>query len=232
MKFRTLLYAAALFSTSFFATAALAGPPLLCHTFAIGDAKSLPWTSNGWDISPADSSYDTKNLSADTLAILNADPTVLVHMETLRRAALYTQKDSRAAKQLLLKLIARAESAGQATSAGALALFDEGYFAATLGELHWIKKDFDNPAQALNAYALIQKSLELRPNDGQLNFAAALVTLDGPVSDQREYAQKAIAFAPSDPLLARNLAAHFMSPQSETMSQMINRNSATKVAHQ
>ena len=110
--------------------------------------------------------------------------------------------------------------------------FDAGYFAATLDQLHWINKDFANPAQGLDAYALIKKSIELRRNDAQLNFAAALVTLDGPISDQREYAQKAIAGAPSDPLLARNLSTHFIGPQSETMADMISRNFNTKVARQ
>jgi len=213
------------------ATTTLAGPPLLCHTFDIGDAKSLPWTSHGWNLSVNDS-YNIKNLSADTLSILNADTTVLVHMETLRRAALYSQNDPAAAKQLLLKLIARSDGSSKNTSAGALALFDEGYFAATLDQLHWIKKDFANPAQGLDAYALIKKSLELGPNDAQINFAAALVTLDVQGADQPGHAKMALVGAQSDPLLARNLSAHFMGPQSETMANVINRNSTTKVARQ
>lgn len=229
MKLRTLSYAAAFLATLFFASSALAGPPLLCHTFAIGDSKSLPWVSHSWNLSGSEP-YDTKNLSADTLAILDNDSTVIVHMETLRRAALYSQKDSAAAKHLLLKLIARADSAGKSTSA--VANFDAGYFAATLDQLHWINKEFANPAQGLDGYALIKKALQIRPNDAQMNFAAALVTLEGPIPDQRGYAQKAIAGASSDPLLARNLSTHFIGPQSETMSEMINRNSNTKVARQ
>lgn len=228
MKSNILVFSAILFSF-FFATAALAGPPLLCHTFDIGEAKSLSWTSHSWNLSATDS-YDTKNLSTDTLSILDTDSTVLVHMETLRRAALYTQKDSAAAKQLLLRLIARSNAAN--TSTAAIANFDAGYFAATLDQLHWINKDFSNPAQSLDAFALLKKSLDLRPNDAQLNFAASLVTLEGPISEQREYAQKAMAGAQSDPLLARNLSTHFIGPQTETMADMINRNSATKVAHQ
>jgi hypothetical protein len=212
-----------------FTTSALAGPPLLCHAFDIGDARSLPWISQSWNLSGAES-YDTKNLAADTLSILDNDSTVLVHMETLRRAALFSQKDSVAAKQLLLKLIARSSSATGSTAA--LANFDAGYFAATLDQVHWINKDFANPAQGMDAYALIKICLSQRANDPQLNFAAALVTLDGPISDQREYAQKAIAGAPSDPLLARNLSTRFIGTQSETMADVISRNSNTKVARQ
>jgi len=226
MKSKTAFLATLLFCLSS-ASSALAGPPLLCHSFDIVDAKSLPWISHNWNLSGAES-YDTKNLVVDTLTILDADPTVLVHMETLRRAALYSQKDSRAAQRLLLKLIARSD----APSDVALANFDAGYFAATVDQLHWINKDFANPARGLDAYAMIKKSIELRPHDAQLNFAAALVTLDGPISDQREYAQKAIVGAPSDALLARNLSAHFIGPQSETMADMISRNLNSKVARQ
>ena len=157
MKLRFLPYTAAILATFLFATSALAGPPLLCHSFDIGNAKSLPWISHNWNVSGAES-YVSKNLSSDTLSILNSDATVLVHMETLRRAALYGQGDPQAAKQLLLKLIARADASSKDTPAGALALFDEGYFAATLDQLHWINKDFANPAQGLDAYALARKS--------------------------------------------------------------------------
>ena len=228
MKFKTLPCLGFLL-TLFFATSAFAGPPLLCHTFDIGDAKSLPWISHNWNLNGTES-YDTKNLSADTLDILNADSTVIVHMETLRRAALYAQKDPAAAKQLLLKLIARADSANNSTAA--IANFDAGYFAATLDQLHWINKDFANPAQGVDAYTLVKKVLQAQPNEAQMNFAAALVTLDGPVSEQREYAQRAIAGARSNPLLARNLATHFIGPQTETMADMIGRNSNTKVARE
>jgi hypothetical protein len=231
MKLKTLPYATALIATAFFAATALAGPPLLCHTFDIGEAKSLPWTGHGWNLSSTDS-YNTKSLTADTLSILKSDSTVLVHMETLRRAALYAQKDPSQVKELFLKLIARSDASSKDTPAGALALFDEGYFAATLDQLHWIKKDFSNPAQGLDAYALVREAIRRCDGDPQMQFAAALITLDDPSADQQGHAKMALAGAQSDPLLARNLAVHFMSPQSETMSQMISRNSITKVARQ
>jgi hypothetical protein len=31
-----------------FQQVALAGPPLLCHPFEIGNARSLPWSGPGW----------------------------------------------------------------------------------------------------------------------------------------------------------------------------------------
>jgi len=230
MKSSVTKFAAALFVTlSFFAVPAFAGPPLICHSFDIGNAKSLPWISHSWNLEGTES-YDTKNLPTDTLSILDADYTVLVHMETLRRAALYGQKDPVALKQLVLKLVARSQAAS--SDSAALASFDLGYFAETLSQVHWINKNASNPAQGLDAYALVKKSIQLRGNDPQIEFAAALITLDGPVAEQREHAQKAIAGAKSDPLLSRNLFSHFMSPQSELMSEMITRNSNTKVAKQ
>ena len=231
IRYRIKFTAAFLFTLSLFATTALAGPPLICHAFDIGDAKSLPWISHDWNLTGAES-YNVNNLITDTAAILDANPTVLVHMETLRRAALYGQKDPVALKQLLLKLIARRDSANQNIPAAALATFDVGYLAAALAQVHWINKNSSNPAQGLDGYSLVKKALQLRGTDPQMEFAAALMTIDGPASEHQDHAQKALTGAKSDPLLARNLSAHFMSPQSETMAEMISRNSNVKVAQQ
>ena len=214
-----------------FAAPAVAGPSLLCHAFDIGDAKSLPWISHSWNLDGSES-YDTTRLPADTLSILDNDSTVLVHMETLRRAALYGQKDPVALKQLVLRLLARSEAAGASSPSAGLSAFDLGYFAETLAQAQWINKGGANPAQGLDGRALVKKALQLRGRDPQMEFAAALITLNGPTSEQQECAKRAIAGAKSDPLLARNLASHFMSPQSELMSEMITRSSTTKVAHQ
>ena len=68
-------------------TNALAGPPLICHPIAIAQAKSLPWVDLNYHKGLG--SYDLKNLTKDTLAILDSNTSVLVRMETLRRATLY-----------------------------------------------------------------------------------------------------------------------------------------------
>jgi hypothetical protein len=83
------------------ATAAQAGPPLICHTIEIGEAKSLPWGGHNWNLSGGET-YDTKNLVGDTLEILAPGTPVLVRMETLRRATLYARKDPVAAKNFWL----------------------------------------------------------------------------------------------------------------------------------
>ena len=81
------------------ATPALAGPPLLCHPFDIGAAKSLPWDGKaGWSQGRAD--YPLKQLVADTEAILQPGTPVIVRMETLRRAAIYASQDPTVASAL------------------------------------------------------------------------------------------------------------------------------------
>jgi hypothetical protein len=219
-----------------FARFALAGPPLICHAFEIGQAKSLPLASNSWNLSGSEN-YDTKDLAADTLEILKPDTPVLVRMETLRRATLYARKDPLAAKALLAKLHARATSAESAGHPDALAWFDAGYLVETYKQ--WIGKDLPhmtdgmrldaNPAASVDGYAWVKKAIALRSaashgDDAQMEFAAALITLSGPREEHAQHAQKAIAGAKSDALLAQNLATHFLGPN-ETVSQMLAKNS-------
>jgi len=213
-----------------FASVALAGPPQVCHVFDIGTAQSLAWSSHDWNLTGSES-YDTKNLAADTVAILDNTPAVLVHMETLRRATLYAQKDAVAANQLLLKLLARSNSAVN-TSSSAFNSFDLGYLVETMKQYAWIKKEARDPAQGFDGYALIQKALLLGGNDPEMEFAAALITLNAPGSEHQEYAQRALAGAKNDALLARNLAAHSHGPQSETMAEMISETRNLKLALQ
>src|ERR1700676_5114091 len=109
-----------------FANVAQAGPPLICHTIEIGQAKSLPWISHDWNLSGGEN-YDTHNLVNDTIALLDGSEVPLVHMETLRRATLYARRDPLAAKQLLVQLVARARSSESSAHPNALAIFDAGY---------------------------------------------------------------------------------------------------------
>ena len=199
-------------------TAVLAGPPLICHTFDIGSAKSLPWISHNWNLSAAET-YDTSKLASDTLAILAPDKTVIVHMETLRRATLYARKDPAAAKELLTKITMGTKiAAPQSDEARALTYFDTGYLVEAYKQ--WLG-DAHNPATGLDGYALIKEAIQLRGNDPQMELAAALVTLSGPAAEHQAHAQKAIAGAKNDPLLARNLASHFIGQQGQTIAEML-----------
>ena len=216
---------------------AQAGPPLICHTIEIGQAKSLPWISHNWNLSGGEN-YDTKNLVRDTLEILAPVTPVLVRMETLRRATLYARQDPVAAKELLARLHARATSEESSGHPDALAWFDVGYLAETYKQ--WIGQKLPhmtdgmrldrNPAAGVDGYALVKKALALRArsqngDDSQMEFAAALITLLGPQEEHRKHALTAIAGAKTDPLLAQNLASHFIGPQSQTMSDLLAKNS-------
>jgi hypothetical protein len=229
-RFAIILVAAALC----FANVAQAGPPLICHTIEIGQAKSLPWISHSWNLSGGEN-YDTKNLVPDTLDILTPDTPVLVRMETLRRATLYARKDPLAAKELLARLHARATSAESSGHSDALAWFDVGYLAETykqwIGQ-SWMRvsNDEQNPAAGVDGYALVKKAIGLRDSDPQMEFAAALITLSGPQEEHRQHSLKAIAGAKTDPLLAQNLATHFNGPQSQTMSEMLAKERNLKLA--
>jgi hypothetical protein len=211
-----------------FATVAQAGPPLICHTIEIGNARSLPWISHDWNLSGGEN-YDVKNLVRDTLDILGPNTPVLVRMETLRRATLYARKDPLIAKELLAKLHGRATSAESSGHPDALAWFDVGYLAETykqwIGQ-NWMRvsKDEQNPAAGVDGYAFVKKALALRGPDAQMEFAAALITLSVSRSEHREHSQKAIAGAKSDSLLAQNLASRFNGPKSEVMSEMFAKN--------
>src|SRR6266849_9356547 len=174
-RFAIVLVAAVLF----FASVDQAGPPLICHTIEIGQAKSLPWISHIWNLSGGEN-YDTKNLVKDTLEILGPTTPVLVRMETLRRATLYARKDPLAAKELLARLHARATSLEPSGHADALAWFDVGYLAETYKQ--WIGQNLphmtdgmrmdSNPASGVDGYALVKKAIALRCNDTQMEFAA------------------------------------------------------------
>jgi hypothetical protein len=87
-------------------TFAHAGPPLICRAIEIGQAKTLPWVDLSYQ--KGSGGYDLKNLTRDTLGILDSNPSVLVRMETLRRATIYARQDPQVAKELLTRLYARA----------------------------------------------------------------------------------------------------------------------------
>jgi len=185
-------------------TFAQAGPPLICHPIEIGQAKSLPWVEwnhrGGMD-------YDLKNLTRDTLAILDSNTPVLVRMETLRRATIYARQDPQVAKELITRLQARAANSDAAGHPDALAWFDVGYLAEAYKQ--WMGKGEPNPAAGLDGYSWVGKAISLRGSDPEMEFAAALITLPGPESAHQDHARKAMAGAKNDPLLAQNLASNF-----------------------
>jgi hypothetical protein len=212
IRFR-LLKAAVATVTLAVATPALAGPPLLCHPFEIGTARSLPWNgSHGWWEGRSD--YKLENLVADTEALLTPSTPVIVRMETLRRAALYASADSTVASQLLRRLMTRAQTAEEGSPASALAWLDAAYIAEAFREVTMLSgmSEFRDRIGGVRAalgdadgYALIRKSIAARPDDPSIQFAAALIAADKNRTAYDEHAAKARAGASRDPLLARNI---------------------------
>jgi hypothetical protein len=201
-----------------FTTFAQAGPPLICHPIEIGQAKSLPWVEFNHR---GRTDYDLKNLSRDTLAILDSHTPVLVRMETLRRATIYARHDTQVAKELITRLQERAANSDAAGRPDALAWFDVGYLAEAYKQ--WMGQGEPNPASGLDGYGWVKRAISLRGQDPQMEFAAALITVGGPEADHQEHVQKAAGGAKIDPLLARNLATHFMVNKGKTASEMLAR---------
>ena len=189
---------------SLFAPLAQAGPQLICWPFDIGAARSLPWGGTGWHDAQAD--YDVSRLAADTLALLTLDALVLTRMETLRRAAIYAERDSRAAQELLSKLQARADAA----KSDALALFDLGYFAEAYRQTGMMRNSSPpTGVSKINGYELVQRALALRGSDGQMEFAAALVaSAVGRRDAVNGHLAQAAANADDGSLLGKNLMSH------------------------
>jgi len=239
-----------LFSLGFAALFTLAqiaksGPPLICHALNIGGAKSLPWSNDVWSLS-GKTDYDLSRLVADTLELLAPSTPAIVRMETIRRATLYAQKDQRIAKELLLKLRSRAldsEAKEPALSeakrrADALAWFDLGYLVECYKQANLTYKKLDsggweavvnsNPASGLDGYAWVEKAISLRGPDPEMEFAAALISLEGHHAGHQEHVEKAVAGAKGDSLLATNLATHFSGDKGDTIGAMLGKVATAK----
>jgi len=211
MRFRVLL--PLLLAALGAATPALAGPPLLCHPYDIGDAKSLPWDGTGawWR---GQSGYDVTHLVADTTALLTPSTPVVVRMETLRRAVIYASPDAKVAQALLRTFTERAQRAEHSGHGDALAYLDAAYVTGAFREMVLVGESSEGRARAAGAktltldgqeYALIQKALSLRPDDPTIHFAAALIAADNNRTAYVAHAARARAGISRDPLLARNI---------------------------
>lgn len=196
-----------------FAAPALAGPPFICHPFAIEGATSLPWVDgHNWMGVRAD--YDVARLITDTEALLTPETPTLVRMETLRRATLYAAGDRTLAERLVAALTARVHAADAAGRTDALALFDAGYVLEAMSELavhgHYMGSDATARGAAVagltrpdDGRALILKSASLRTGDAGIAFALALIEK---TENQESHLLKARAAAKQDRLLAANMA--------------------------
>jgi hypothetical protein len=195
------------------ASPAQAGPPLLCHPFDIGSARSLPWdTATGLSTGRAD--YPIDRLVSETEALLGPSTPVIVRMETLRRAAIYASRDRAVATQLLERVTSRARASELSGTPDPLLLLDAAYVTEAYRQIAMLGRasGFGERAPVAKAVVgssvgtpLMAKSLAARPGDAALEFAAALMAADKDRTAYEAHAKKARTLTSSDPLLARNL---------------------------
>ncbi len=190
----------------------LAGPPLVCHPFEIGSASSLPAGSGAFGMK---GNYDRTQLVEQTLALLKPETPVIVRMETLRRAAVYTSRglegleknkgysdeDKALAFALISRLSARALNAEATGRSDALAWFDAGYFIESCEQAGF--------HTGLAGYDWVKKALALRGGDPEIEFAAALICTMKGRGSRDEHLRKASAGARKGSLLAANIDKHF-----------------------
>jgi hypothetical protein len=187
------------------ATSSQAGTPLICQANDIGAAASLPW-GNGSDWNQPRPDYAPERLIPDTLALLTPRATVLLRMETMRRATIYARRHAdkghpELGPELLSRLQARALDAEASGASDPLAWFDAGYFAGSLEQWSTAR---DRGRYA--GYPWVVKALRARGDDPEMELAAALISLESPTKPDGHWA-RASAGAKANPLLARNLAS-------------------------
>ena len=199
------------------ASAALAGPPLICHPFTTGTgAPLLPWAERHQDWHSPDPAYDRKTLVVDTLRLLSQDAAILDRMENMRRATIYAEENPALAAQLLRAVVDRTKAKPADVHAQALAWFDAGYLVETYRQLglvyqHGMRAAQDRwttlvPAELaeLDGYALVQKAVALAPESrAELEFASALMSREPLMAT---HLQRAASSAAAGSLLAQNLA--------------------------
>ncbi|MGH9431778.1 MAG: hypothetical protein ACRD3T_09565, partial [Terriglobia bacterium] len=84
------------------------------------------------------------------------------------------------------------------------------------------------PVEGSDGYAWVKKAIILRGQDPEMEFAAALITLEGSHRDHQDQVRRAMAGAKQDPLLAQNLATHVLGNQSPVISGILARTKAAK----
>lgn len=180
------------------AVPAFAGPPLLCHPYDIGTAKTLPWGAGWMDESPG---YDLSRLVGDTETLLTPTTPVIVRMETLRRASLYASRNPQIAASLVDRMSARA------VHGDPLALVDVAYTGEALREAALVTHQdaIAAVAKSIDPWSLIDKSIAARPDDPSIQFAAAMIYAAKDRTLSQAHAEKARQGAKGDALLARNL---------------------------
>jgi hypothetical protein len=186
------------------AGAAVAGPPMICHTYSIGSDVSLPWSA-GTSWNSPDPKYETVNLTTDTLKLLDSGPPLLTRMETLRRAAVYSSRNMEAGLTLATRLTARALAVEVKGQNNSLALFDAGYFIESMKQLGHLTRS--TTFAAIDGYDWAKRSLPGLQD--KLTAEYALGLMQAATTWPNEHIRRAVMGAQEGSLLAQNLAKHY-----------------------
>ena len=188
------------------AARAVAGPPAICHPveFEKG-AESLPWGSGAFKEKRG---YSKSRVVDDTVAVLDKNDDVLVHMETLRRATIYMQRDDAMAQDLLAALMARALDAEAAGKPSAITWLDAGYLCQCYYQIGLDVGRDCGRQRGIVGYAWVLRALALQPNDPELEFAAAMMTVAADVADHKTHIERVLVLAAPDSLVRSNLDTH------------------------
>ena len=134
-------------------------------------------------------------------------PSVLVRMETLRRAVMYGARTMTPRAHCWRRLKDREGRPRSRPRPTAFAYFDYGYFLTSLRQIDWLYKE--DLSAGIDGYEFVKKALAIDPGSTEMHFAAAIVTSAPPRPAERaEHLNKARASKP-DTLLAKNLSSHF-----------------------
>jgi hypothetical protein len=207
-----------------FAISALGGPPLICHTYSIGNDASLPAGADKTSWNNPDPKYDTRMLASDTLGLLDSSKSLLTRMETLRRAAVYAGKDRAAGLELAGHLIARALASEVKGQNDSLALFDAGYFVESTKQMSHITRV--STLASIDGYDWVKRSLPGLQDKLAAEYALGLIKADS--SWPNEHMQRAIAGAQPGTLLAQNLVKHFQNQSLEAVKRSLAEKSASR----
>lgn len=204
-------------------TLVLAGPPLICHSINVPEGQSLPW---GKDAFTESGSYDARQVVHQTLELLKPQTQVLTRMETLRRAALYIDRDKSKADELLGQLMARALDSEASGKPDAMAWFDAGYFAQCLNQTstpHSFKPGITKGvgASSVEGYSWVAKAITIAGSSPDLELAAALMTIDGQAPEHEQHLQAAIkGFGRTLPEESKRLLAWIAQINGSTLEQL------------
>jgi len=186
------------------------GPPLICIEYECDASEQLPMGDG--PLQPRQG-YDRDRLVPDAIRHLDGATHVIERMETIRRAAIYANRSKDASGQLMSRLAWRAldaESTGD-RRAYADALFDAGFFAATIEQLDRRFSDAPGRAAGIAGFAWIGRAADLT-GDPAMHFAAAIAAHPVMNDSKRALFERHIVLAApgaeADPVLANNLQTH------------------------